>query len=376
MKMKFRATVFLFFVLLSVSAFSQQISSHKEPYPVPECNYFPPGDHAPKVKNIILMIGDGMGVPQVYAAITANGGKSNFQRFPVSGFSITWSSDNYVTDSAAGGTALACGKKTKNGTIGMDSEGNAITSILELADENGYNTGLVATCSMTHATPASFIAHQPSRKMDEAIAADYLNTDIDVVIGGGRQFFSAREDKRNLLADFRKKGYEVVFTLDSVNTKAKKVVCLTADNHPPKYAEGRGNMLPDATQKAISILSQGKKGFFLMVEGSQIDWGGHANDVEYVLDEALDFDRAVAQALDFAARDGNTLVIVTADHETGGLTLPAGNLENGTLEARFSTDDHTGCMVPVFAYGPGAIYFSGIFQNTAVFDKMRMLFGF
>ena len=135
-------------------------------------------------------------------------------------------------------------------------------------------------------------------------------------------------------------------------------------------------MLPVSTEKAIKILNKNKKGFFLMVEGSMIDWGGHDNNIDYVITETLDFDRAIAKALEFAIEDGETLVIVTADHETGGLTLVGGDMRKKTIEANFSTGDHTAVMVPVFAFGPGAEEFGGIYENTEVFEKMMDAFGF
>jgi len=329
-----------------------------------------------KPRNIILLIGDGMGVSQIYAGYTVSRGVLNLNQFKSIGFISTHSATDYITDSGAGGTALATGKKTYNGAIGVDADTIPVASILELAEDRNMSTGLVSTSAITHATPASFIAHQASRNNYEQIAADFLKTDIDVFIGGGYNHFAKRSDQVNLLNELRSKGYQVVTRSDSVPLITRgKLAALTAPEHHPSILQGRGNMLPEATSTAIRLLSQNRKGFFLMVEGSQIDWGGHANNADYVVSEMLDFDAAIGKALEFAMADGNTLVIVTADHETGGMSLVGGDLSNGSLTAKFTSADHTGVMVPVFAWGPGASSFQGIQDNTDIFEKMSQLLG-
>jgi alkaline phosphatase len=331
-----------------------------------------PGSSKPK--NIILLIGDGMGLAQIYAGFTVNHGQLNLLRFKNIGFSKTNSATNYITDSGAGGTALATGYKTYNGAIGVDKDTIPRRSILEYANMKGLSTGLVSTSAITHATPASFIAHNKKRDDYEGIATDFLKTDIDVFIGGGRKNFSDRSDNRNLLNELRAKNYQVIFSMDSIkDTKQGKLAGLTASESNLSIIEGRGDMLPEATKTAMNILSNNKKGFFLMVEGSQIDWGAHDNNADFVTSEVIDFDKAIGNALEFAQTDGNTLVIVTADHETGGMTIVDGNYDAGTITAGFSTTNHTGIMVPVFAYGPGAEMFQGMQENTAIFDKMMLL---
>lgn len=332
---------------------------------------------AAKPKNIIFMVGDGMGVTQIYAGLTANKGSLNLERFKHIGFSKTNSASAYITDSAAGATAFSIGKKSYNGAIGVDKDTIPGKTILEIAEENGLSTGLVSTSSITHATPASFIAHQPFRSMEYDIALDFLKTDIEVFIGGGKQFFMDREDGRDLVTELQDKKYDVQFDLNAVTaSSSNKLVGLLADNGMPTIAEGRGNMLETSAEKAMTILNQNDSGFFLMIEGSQIDWGGHKNDIQYVIDEMLDFDQAVGKVLDFAKKDGNTLVVVTADHETGGLTLVGGDIEKGEVEAKFTTLHHTSVMVPVFAYGPGAEQFMGIYENNTIFQKFLNSYGF
>ena len=322
-------------------------------------------------KNIILMIGDGMSLPQISAAAIVKGDALNLARFSVAGYTNTSSSDDLITDSAAGATALSSGVKTYNGAIGMDKDTVRVETVLEIAEMNGQATGLIATSSITHATPAGFYAHQPSRAMNEAIAYDLLGSGVDIFMGGGRKFFANRSDGLNLIDSLEVKNYFIAEKLSEINTEKVRAGLFISDEQPVSYSEGRGDFLPEATAKAIEFLNQkGENGFFLMVEGSQIDWGGHANDLDYVINEMLDFDRAIGKAMDFAEKDGGTLVIVTADHETGGLTLLEGSLEEKRVNGHFSTKGHTPLPVPVFAYGPGAELFGGIYENTEVFHKM------
>jgi len=329
-----------------------------------------------KAKNVIFLIGDGMGVAQIYAGLTANQGTLNLERCPHVGFSKTQSSDDYITDSAAGATAFSIGKKTYNGAIGVDSAGIPCETILESAEKKGLATGLVATSSITHATPAAFIAHQAKRSMEQEIAADFLKTDIDVFIGGGLRYFTQRADGRNLLTELKAKGYMIAdSTYDLTKCKNGRLAALMASDYLPRVSQGRGSFLPVATQTAIQLLNLKSKGFFLMVEGSQIDWGGHTNETSYVTSEMIDFDKAIGIALDFARTDRHTLVIITADHETGGMAITGGDMTHGKVEASFVTKSHTGDMVPVFAFGPGAEAFSGIYENTAIYEKMMNALG-
>lgn len=331
----------------------------------------------PEIKNIILMIGDGMGLPDVYAAMTASDRPLNIERCNIIGLQKTFSSDNYITDSGAAGTALATGNKTKNGAIGVDSQGNRVKSILEIAEEHGLATGLVSTSSITDATPASFIAHQLSRTNYEAIALDFLKTDIDVFIGGGYDDFRKRADKLNLLDSLKFRGYEVDTSMSMVlKSTSRKLAGLTAPFNNPVRLKGRGDMLPESTSKAIEILSKNRKGFFLMVEGSEIDKVAHQNVADTLIDETLDFDKAVGVALDFAKNDGHTLVVITADHETGGVTIIGGDKKTHMVKLNFSSKGHTAVPVPVYAYGAGAEKYMGIYDNTDIFKKILTSFGF
>lgn len=334
-----------------------------------------------KPKNIILMIGDGMGLSQTTAGMYSNGNMLNIERCTTIGLQKTHAANNLITDSAASATAIASGKKTYNGAIGVDSDKQPVQSILEMAEEEGLATGLVSTSSITHATPASFIAHQPKRTLMEAIAADFLNTEIDLIIGGGKKYFDNRKkDKRELSKELMAQNYQVShFAQDDLETLEfntdENLVYFTANAHPLPAYQGR-DYLKKATEIATDFLDKHTdNGFFLMIEGAQIDWGGHAENSEYIITEVLDFDKAVAAVIDFAEQDGETLVIITADHETGGYGINKGSTMD-SLVTGFTTNYHTATMVPVYTYGPSAELFGGIYENTAIHHKMKKAFGF
>lgn len=314
------------------------------------------------------MVGDGTGLAHLYAAYTANGGKLDIYSFATfTGLSITNSADDYITDSAAGATAFSTGEKTNNGMVSVAPDSGFLETIAETAFKNGLSTGAVVTCELPHATPAAFYAHQPSRKMYPEIVADYYKCNANILVGGGFPFFDT--------AQLRQNGFEISVGVAAMqaNHSQKQICFYNTDSVPAKYAENRGNVLQLGSMHAIEVLSQNKKGFFLMIEGSQIDWGGHDNDSAYVIDEALDFDRAAGDVLRWALKDKNTLVIITADHECGGLTLVGYDTANGRPAMNFSTGHHTAEPVPVYAFGPGAEWFTGVYQNTAIYDKMMEL---
>jgi alkaline phosphatase len=322
-------------------------------------------------KNVVLLIGDGMGLAQIDLARIASQNKLHMQTAQQVGFIETSSSDNLITDSGAGGTAIACGVKTFNGAIGVDSDTQKVESILEKAIRKDLATGIVVSCALTHATPASFYAHQASRSMDKEIANDFYGKNIKVAMGGGMPFFEV--DK------LQKDGYTVISSykdLKTVSNTEKVIAFYSNEKHPPSVLNGRGDWLPNATEYALNLLSTDSNGFFLMVEGSQIDWGGHDNNTEYMLSETIDFDKTLKKVLDFAAKDGNTLVLVTADHETGAVSiLNHDPTDKQKYKATFSSQDHSAVMVPILAWGPGAYYFSGFMSNTDVAKKISVLLG-
>jgi alkaline phosphatase len=335
--------------------------------------------YLPKAKNVIFLIGDGMGLTQITAGMYHNNNKTSLEDFPIVGLHKCHSYDDLVTDSAAGATAFASGVKTVNGAIGMDHMGATRETILEEAERKGLSTGLVASSTIVHATPAAFIAHVPNRRLYEEIALDFMDTEIDVMIGGGKAFFTRREDGKDLYEDLRSRNYQVNDYLDNelkniTLPENSNFAYFSADKDPLPRAQGRDYMIP-ATKMTLEFLSnRSPKGFFVMIEGSQIDWGGHANNAEYVLDEFDEFDRVIKICREFAEDNGETLVIVTADHETGGLSInPESTMRK--LNTSFSTGGHTATLIPVFAYGPGAERFSGIYDNTEIYKKLRQAYG-
>ena len=330
--------------------------------------------------NIILLIGDGMGLTQISAAMYSNNNRLALAKFPVIGFHKSHAANELITDSAAGGTAIACGIKTNNGNIGTDENGLPTLSILEELDSMNFSTGMIVTSTIVHATPAAFAAHRARREMYEEIALDYLNANVDLLIGGGRQYFQNREmDDRDLINEFENKGYVVMDQLYTTMNKIKwpldkNLLYFTADKQPLTVSGGR-DYLSFAVRQGVQYLEQkSNKGFFLLVEGSQIDWMNHANDGRGVVMETLDFDRAIWEAIQYANKKGNTLVLVTADHESGGMSIEADSRMN-KLKYGFTTNGHTAAMIPVFAYGPGSSLFRGIYENTSIYHKMRAVLG-
>ena len=356
-------------------------------------------------KHIVLIIGDGTGLAQwsAYNAKRTKGINSMdsaaivFTDFPVIGFSLTSSADAFITDSGAGATALATGKKANNYMIGMAADSTKPITISEIAHLQGKSTGIAVTCELTHATPGSFFAHQPSRKLMNEIGADFITgmsphdlaeqqeragqTDvgsqfvkkgsIDVALGGGRKYFDTNALKNNGYAIGT--GYEAMKQLQN---QSRRVVFYDDQPFPPKAHEGRnkeGMYLADASESVLKTMFLNPKGSFTMIEGSQVDWAGHENDSTYLMAEMEDFDVAIRRVVAMAKADKNTLVIITADHETGGLSLTDWDKSRNQPAMHFSTGHHTGIPVPVFAYGPGAELFSGAYQNTAIFTKIQDL---
>ena len=332
-------------------------------------------------QNIILLIGDGMGISQITAGMYANGNKLALEQFKKIGFHKNYAYDNLVTDSAAGATAFSCGVKTYNGAIGVGPDTLKRYTILEEAEDRGYMTGLVTSSTIVHATPASFIAHNRSRRNYEEIALDFLKTDIDLFIGGGNSFFSRRADERDLIGEMKNKGYYMSNYFDEELSdidfkKHKKLGYLTADKDPLSVEQGR-DYLPGAAQNAIDFMEhhcEDDQGFFLMIEGAQIDWGGHANKGNYIVSEMIDFDQVINTVLNYTKKHPETLVIVTADHETGGLAINNGSSMN-KLDMQFTSDYHTAQLIPVFASGPQSNLFTGFYENADIYQLMRTAYG-
>ncbi|MBN1163095.1 MAG: alkaline phosphatase [Candidatus Krumholzibacteriota bacterium] len=324
-------------------------------------------------RNIILFIGDGMGASHLTAGMIVKG-SLELERFPQGGLITTHSADKLVTDSAASGTALATGYKTYNGAISVDRDRKRLKTALEYAEEAGKSTGLVVTCGVTHATPAVFAAHVENRNMHSAIAEQLVSSGMEVLFGGGWSYFSPAGEEpapgrgeKDLLSLLRERMPVALSAAEfsGLGDSDRAAALLAPEELPP--AGRRDITLREMTGKAIQILSRNPKGFFLMVEGSQIDWAAHDGDQDGIIRELIDFDDAVGAGLDFAVGEGGTLVIVTADHETGGFAVHDGSIAERIVSASaFTTNEHTAGMVPLFAYGPGSQRLGGIHDNTFV----------
>lgn len=327
-------------------------------------------------KNVILLIGDGMGLTQIYSGYTANKGQLNLFNIPTQGLSITQASNSYITDSAAGATAMATGHKTNNRFISVDEQGKPLEFITKPLVEKNFKTAIISAGNITDATPAVFYSHQPERSLGEAIANDFLSNPSDILIGGGKNEFVARKDGKDLSKILIEKGFTFSDKFSNLDTIKNNRFVVLEDAAVVSMKDGRGDFLSKSLAKATTTFAKTKNPFFIMAEGAQIDSGGHQNNVEYVVREMLDFDKLVGQAMEFVDKNPETLLIVTADHETGGLSLINGSTSKGFVQGNFSTNDHTAVPVPVFAYGPGAQNFMGVYQNTAIYTKiLESLFG-
>ncbi|WP_433763944.1 alkaline phosphatase [Flavobacterium ginsenosidimutans] len=317
------------------------------------------------VKNVILLIGDGNGLSQISSAVLANNGALSVTQLKSIGFIKTQSADDFTTDSAAAGTALATGQKTNNRAIGTDSLRKPIANIMEVLQKRKYSTGVITTDEITGATPAAFYAHTEERSNTEEIAKDLLKSKLNLFIGGGASTF------KNISLTSKFKLLNSVKELETVISDTVGV--FIANGRVPSVMEGRGELLADATKYSLDFLNKKKKPFFLMIEGAQIDSFGHVNNAGGIVSETIDFDTAITQALIFADNNKGTLVIITADHETSGFAIPQGNVKKHKIEGDFITNDHTATMVPIFSYGPHSQDFQGVYENNEVFNKILSL---
>lgn len=354
-----------------------------------------------KPKNVIYLIGDGMGFGAVSSLLLSMEEETGFEQAPVIGLSETCSANNYVTDSPAGGTALATGTRTCNGFLGVDPDSIQLESILKKAQKMGKKTGIVVNTTLTEATPGAFYAGVTSRKESYKIAEQFTESGVDVAIGAGLSAFINRPDSVDMTAMLIEKGYDVYLDWKSVlATESEKFVGILdmsdvhrrnkKSNTTASAAEGQevclaaqlaateGNAdttrfsepteyLHKACTKALSVLEKdAPKGFFLMVESAIIDGYGHNNDSEGMIEEMKEFDQTLKALIAYVDEHPNTLLVVTADHETGGTGVAYKSHEVNQpegLHLNFSTKGHTGTVVPIFAYGAGAEKFRGIFQN-------------
>ena len=316
-----------------------------------------------EVKNIIFMIGDGMGLEQVSCAWVLNKGKLNFDNFKSVGISRTWCTNALITDSGAGGTALATGQKTGYSHVGTAADTTDLYSILVDASRLGKSTGVAVTCHFADATPCDFCCHNEYRYNQEDLIADYVTCGVDYLAGGGLDWFTVnRTDGRDITKEMAAAGYNVALTEDELLKAELPVIgILSPDNLP--VAQERGDLFRHMVSRGLDRLSKNEKGFVMMIEGSCIDDWLHGNDIEKAMEELLDFDRTLGDVLKWAEADGHTLVVMTADHATGCPTLQDGNLEEGLIGVHFASEAHNGIAVPFYAWGPGSAQFTGIREN-------------
>ena len=342
------------------------------PYEI-TCVEMPPVTN--EVRNVIVMIGDGMGLEQVSCAWVLNHGKLNLDNFPYVGLSRTYCTNELITDSGAGGTALAAGVKTGYSHVGTAADSTDVFSILVKAQQLGKKTGVSVTCHFADATPCDYCCHNEFRYNQEDLIADYVDCGVDYLTGGGLDWFTVnRTDGRDITREMAAVGYTVALTEEELMAAELPVIGLLAPDNLPVAME-RGDLFRHNVARGLDLLSRegGENGFVMMIEGSCIDDWLHENQLDKAMEELLDFDRTIGDVLQWAAADGHTLVVVTADHNTGAITLQDGNLEEGQIGVHFGSSSHNGIAVPVYAWGPGADQFTGIREN-ADWGQLMMTF--
>lgn len=339
---------------------------------VPGCATEP--DPGP-LRNVILFIGDGMGPEQVKAGgctLHGEAGTLSFEAFPYQAVMTTHAADNEITDSAASATAMATGVKVNNRVVSMQIPGDQrdLPTLLELFQEQGKRTGLVTTSEIPDATTACFGAHAAHRRDYEEILADLHKNRPAVLFGG--------HGNTQTPALARAAGYTVVRNaaeLSALAITGDMRVSGQFDRYLPYSVDGLGELpsLAAMTRAALKILERSEHGFFLVVEGAAIDWAGHLNDLERLTGEVIAFSHAVQVALTWREKHKDTLIVVTADHETGGLSILKNNGKGKLPEVKWQTKGHTATPVPVYAIGPGAKTFVGRIDNTDIFKKIAAL---
>lgn len=313
-------------------------------------------------KRILLLIGDGMGLSAVKAAKAANGGKLSMTNMRATGLLQTEALNTDNTDSAAGGSAIATGRKTNNRAIAVDENGKPQSSVASLLSQKGWKTAIISTGDITDATPAVFYGHHIERNESRALLDNFPQSGIDILIGGTPSW--AKRDTTF-------KGYpNIPVTKNILRSDADRQIVFLADSLTRPVKDGRKDILLQSLKGAITHLSHAQKPYFIMAESAQIDYAGHANDVTYSITEILDLDMTVSEVLKMVDADPEMLVIVTADHETGGMTVLDSDYRKGRVRVQFSSNDHTNDFVPVFAYGARSFLFQGVYDNTEVFHKL------
>lgn len=331
------------------------------------------GKMGKKVKNVIYLIGDGLGLNQATAAYYANKNQLTIFNINDIGFQVNNALGAFTTDSAAAGSALATGEANANRHISSTVDGQDIPSLSDFFDQKNYSVGVLTLGNVADATPSAFYGHNVERDNADEITRYLLNGHVDLLCGSGMREFTNRKDGVDLIGDLKKAGYTFITDASEIDDQKGKVICID-ERLDKAVEESTMNFLADATKDAIEYLqNQSDKGFFLMVEGAKIDYAGHAKSLPGSIIETFSFDLAVAEALKFADEDGETLVVITGDHETGGLVLLDGDEQTGRIMGVYVTNDHTPAMLPVYAYGPGSDKFTGVYRNTEIARKIKSM---
>ena len=354
-----------------LSTLKRNVYTTQNSHPIYQPGFESDGKETP-VKNVILMIGDGNGLAQISAGLFGNGGQLNLTQLKNIGLVKTQAANDFTTDSAAGATAFATGRKANNRSLGLNPEGDSLANLPEILDLYGFRSGIVTTDQLTGATPGAFYAHHPERDDSDQIAAFLPKSKLDLFIGGGGGDFTRFELNRK--EELEKAGFTLVKSLDEISgSGADRIGYFVSEGSIPSMENGRGDYLQKSTRQATQFLGKHDSAFFLMIESGMIDSGGHGNKTSMIVTEMQDFDQAIGEMIRFADQNPGTLLIITADHETGGVSIPQGNVSNREVELGYYSDDHTGIMVPIFAYGPHSEDFRGVYENTAVFEKIMRL---
>jgi alkaline phosphatase len=341
---------------------TKNVYANSNPQEVYSPSYAVDGKDVP-VKQILFLIGDGNGLAQISSGIVANGGELTLTQLRTIGLVKTQAADDFTTDSASGATAMATGQKANNRALGLNALGDSIPNLPYFLSQKGFKSGLVTNDELTGATPAAFYAHHPERDAAAAIAGYLPTSALNLAIGGGGRIFNKEKLSQS--------GFTLVSDLQELSAvKESRVAHFASEGGMPSMEAGRGNFLSQAFLQASSYLGKGKSPFFLMLEAAKIDSGGHSNSPSTIVTELLDFDRAIAEAIRYADTHPGTLVLVTADHETGGVSIPQGDLKRREVELAFHSDDHTGILVPLFAYGARSSAFAGVYDNTEIFHRL------
>lgn len=332
-------------------------------------------------KNVILLIGDGMGISQITAAMYQNNNKTQLERCPVIGLHKSLIANDFGVMPSSGATAFAAGINANNYFSSSSVDTLTRLTIMEEAKEKGLAVGIVTASSLTGATSAAFVSHLAYNQTPEVIATFLAANPLDYFVGGGKKYFEQREDGRNIIQEMKAKGCQItdfsVLNFEKVTINPNECFgYFTADDTPPSKVEGR-NYFISAAIKGMNFLQEctAKKGFFFVIENEQISWAGKANDTDYMLQEALEFDETVGRVLDWATQNKETLVIITANHEAGGYSMSPISTPD-SIKSKFTSNYYTATMIPVFAFGPGAELFSGVYDNTAIYHKIRAALAF